>query len=68
MRQKIEDRGKQFKANSSNKNKFKANKEAVKQIRLFLQILENSGWEGTQVLFLMTALSSTIGAMFILNQ
>lgn len=36
MRQRIEDRGKQFKANSSNKNKFKANKEAVKQIRLFL--------------------------------
>lgn len=33
MKQKIEDRGKQFKINNNNKKKFKDNKEAAKQIR-----------------------------------
>lgn len=33
MRQKIEDKGKQFKINNNNRNKFKDSKGAVKQIR-----------------------------------
>ncbi len=65
MKQKIEDRGKQFKINNNNKKKFKDNKEAVKQIRQFQLILENNGWERVQELFLMTVLYQTIGAMFI---
>lgn len=33
MRQKIEDKGKQFKINNNNRKKFRDNKGAVKQIR-----------------------------------
>lgn len=65
MKQKIEDKGKQFKINNNNRKKFRDSKGAVKQIRQFLQILGNNGWERVQGLLLMTVLYQTIGAMFI---